>query len=85
METILYPAILWPDNKPLTGNSHEEIRITAMDRGVFLHPFDKASEGFLTSENRFVSREEAAEIAFSVGQVKEKVQSLCSYHLNSSL
>lgn len=35
-------------------------------------------QGFLTSKNRFVSREEAAEIAYKIGQIKEPIKTLFS-------
>jgi hypothetical protein len=37
--------------------------------------------GFLTSDNRFVDREEAAEIAFEAGQISKKVDILISEDL----
>jgi len=37
------------------------------------HPHTKGGiQGFLTSEGRFVTREEATQIAISSGQIKEK-------------
>lgn len=36
------------------------------------------TEGFMTNKNRFVSREEAAKIAYEAGQIREKVLSLNS-------
>jgi hypothetical protein len=38
-------------------------------------------QGFLTSKNRFVSREEAAQIAFDTGQIKQSTTSLYSEDL----
>lgn len=38
-------------------------------------------QGFLTNTNRFVSREEAAEIAFAAGQIKEQTTRLFSEDL----
>jgi hypothetical protein len=38
-------------------------------------------QGFLTSKNRFVSREEAAEIAFAVRQIPKQVKKLYSEDL----
>lgn len=35
-------------------------------------------QGFLTSRNRFVTREEAAKIAFEVGQIKKELKRLHS-------
>lgn len=42
--------------------------------------FEK-DQGFLTNLNRFVNREEAAEIAFESGQIKEKLKRLHSEDL----
>lgn len=83
-ETILRACILAEDGELHTGDSHMDIRLTAQKHGVFLHPLDKKSEWFITDTGRFVSREEAAEI-YNAWDIKEKVQSLCSYHLNSNL
>jgi hypothetical protein len=49
-------------------------------------PYDKESmelkktsiQGFLTNQNRFVGREEASQIAFDSGQIKQHVISLYS-------
>ena len=38
-------------------------------------------EGFLTSDDRFVNRKEAAQIAYNTGQVKELHEILISEHL----
>lgn len=38
-------------------------------------------QGFLTNLNRFVTREEAAEIAFNAGQIREKIETLYSEDL----
>jgi hypothetical protein len=38
-------------------------------------------QGFLTAENRFVSREKAADIAFIAGQIKERKHRLFSEDL----
>lgn len=54
-----------------------------------LYIFDKAAyfdktkitQGFLTSDNRFVGREEAADIAYNVGQISEPVDYLFSENL----
>ena len=40
-----------------------------------------AIQGFLTSDNRFVSRQEAAKIAFENGQIKNEVELLFSEDL----
>ncbi len=38
-------------------------------------------QGFLTSTGRFVDREEAAELAFDAGQIKERIKTLYSEDL----
>ncbi|MFA5174762.1 MAG: hypothetical protein WC438_06290 [Candidatus Pacearchaeota archaeon] len=38
-------------------------------------------QGFITTENRFVLRKEAADIAFKTGQIKEKIDDLYSENL----
>lgn len=47
-----------------------------------LDPFDKESRWFYTSEERFVSREEAAKIAFEAWQITERVSRLTSEMLD---
>lgn len=42
---------------------------------------DSVIQGFLTSKNRFVTREEAAKIAFNSGQIVKTVDSLFSEDL----
>ncbi len=39
---------------------------------------EEREQGFITNQNRFVTREEAAEIAYQSGQIKEKKDSLYS-------
>jgi hypothetical protein len=41
----------------------------------------KTTQGFITSHGRFVTREEAAEIAYNSGQIKEQVKRLFSEDL----
>lgn len=41
----------------------------------------KETQGFLTNDNRFVDREEAAAIALASGQIAEPVPELISEHL----
>lgn len=41
----------------------------------------KSEQGFLTNTNRFVCREEAAEIAFAAKQIKKQIKTLYSEDL----
>ena len=42
---------------------------------------DMRNSGFVTNHRRFVGREEAAQIAYDAGQIKEKVETLYSEDL----
>jgi hypothetical protein len=44
-------------------------------------PLKMDEQGFLTSEGNFVSRTEAADIAFKAGQIKSGIYSLDSYQV----
>lgn len=91
METILCAAI-WYNNEielslspfginrgwVICGHRHAQIKelyksMTGKETTDF-----GCCEGFLTSDNRFVTRERAADIAFRAGQTKEKKHSLLS-------
>jgi len=50
----------------------------SVERGVNIV---KTTQGFLTSKNRFVDRQEAAQIAFHAGQIKDKKECLYSEDL----
>lgn len=41
----------------------------------------ESEQGFLTNTNRFVDRQEGAKIAFTAGQIKEKLKTLYSEDL----
>ena len=81
LERIASPAILLENGVVITGENHEEMRgqIAADDSLFHL----KTEEGFKTSTGRFVSRKEAAEIAFNAKQIQKRTESLNSQMLNS--
>lgn len=60
-----------------TGRRHPDILYKNLER-VSKNPHD---QGFYTSFGRFVTREEAAEIAYTCGQIKEKKHLLFSEDL----
>lgn len=71
----------------VTGHRHGQCIWTVVCL-TGLRTVDKAADatgdheqGFLTNTNRFVSREEAAKIAFAAGQTKEELQILYSEDL----
>lgn len=73
---IKSPAILCK-GKIYIGRTH----VTISDN-YNLNVFkDKYEDGFITDDNKFVNRFEAAKIAFDCGQIKEKVWELKSYHI----
>jgi hypothetical protein len=49
------------------------------EEGHILHRTEE--QGFMTSKNRFVDREEGAKIAFNAGQIKQEKQTLYSEDL----
>lgn len=84
-EKIISACVIHPSGEKLCWPSHDEAISIATKHGVRFSADDilhnRLEKGFLTDAGRFVSREEWAEIAFAVGQVKEKIEKLCSYHL----
>ena len=66
------------------GKSHSEIIINTgrTYRQIIFDDFHE--KGFVTSNDRFVSRREAAKIAYAARQIGEPVDSLQSYHLELS-
>ena len=66
------------------GKSHSEIIINTgrTYRQIIFDDFHE--KGFVTSNDRFVSRREAARIAYAAHQIDEPVDSLQSYHLELS-
>lgn len=74
---IMQGPFPFPTGWVLCGLSHLQIMelYTSMT-GKLTSEFN--TKGFLTSKNNFVSREKAAQIAFDVGQTKEKKYQLFS-------
>jgi hypothetical protein len=69
MEKIVLAAIKFKDVIWL-GKRHNQI-FEDIVKDTFIIP-TRTEQGFLTSKCRFVTREEAKEIAFQAGQIKEK-------------
>lgn len=66
METIVDAAVRTKDGNVFVGRRHHLILQQH-------YPHTKGGiQGFLTSEERFVTREEALQIALAAGQIKEK-------------
>ena len=83
-ELIKKAAIQFPDGEILTGKGHDEIleRDECLDKIFSTQSLGKRSEGFVTNKGRFVSRQEADEIAFKAGQIKKQRGWLQSQDLN---
>ena len=66
------------------GNSHSLIIVDTgrLYKQIIFDDFHE--KGFVTSNDRFVSRREAARIAYTARQIDEPVDSLQSYHLELS-
>lgn len=78
MEKIEWSAIKIRD-KIFTGKRHNDCIKKAVDYG---EPTPiRGRQGFLTSEGRFVTREEAVMIAYRALQIKEKKKTLYSEDL----
>ena len=67
--TITTAAIRRKDGTVYTGRRHHEI-INSHPKGFFSW-MGGSIQGFVTSDGEFVTREEAAKIAFACGQIKE--------------
>ena len=75
LETIAQAAIRLLNGTILTGKNHNTIVRENFDPSN-LDKFLGQKQGFLTSTGRFVTREEAADIAFNAGQIKNKPDKL---------
>lgn len=74
--TIKYAAIRLSDGVSFFGRRHNDCIYSAiLDNRP---PPITGEQGFLTNSFQFVSREEAAEIAFKAGQIKELKKELYS-------
>ena len=79
MKKIIKAAIKHK-GKIYTGLRHGLIMENMRNKGVTAY-ITQEEQGFLTSSGKFVSRVEAAKIAFKAGQIKEYVYSLDSYQV----
>lgn len=79
MITIKWAAIKHKD-KVYTGYRHALIMAKIWDEigGEYI---SDEEQGFVTSEGLFVSRTEAADIAFKAGQIGSGINSLDSYQI----
>lgn len=93
-EYIVCAAIWYkeqPTPKITTANTDKGVVVCGYRHGHCIHTFvaltgkrsvltecGEYEQGFLTSKNRFVSREEAAEIAYKVGQIDKQRETLFS-------
>lgn len=74
IETIQHAAIQIRDTKQVfTGKSHYQCMLK-MKAELGLFKFDN---GFMTSENRFVDRKEAEDIAVKANQIKKLFTNSC--------
>jgi hypothetical protein len=72
----------------LCGRRHHNIfaQLKALDSQIMRYQYEdyskvEVTQGFLTSEDRFVERDEAGSIAFKAGQIKDEVWELFSEDL----
>jgi len=69
-EFIVKAAIQFPDGEIFTGRAHLEIFEKFFEK--FLDAPCEKKEGFVTNKGRFVSREEAEEVALNAKQIEKK-------------
>jgi uncharacterized protein with ACT and thioredoxin-like domain len=79
LERIESAAILLPSGEIFVGETHY-IAMTLARQQTGIKFITLEMQGFITTKGRFVSRVQAADIAFNAGQIKEKVSSLRSEH-----
>lgn len=65
----------------ISGRRHHNVFITLKCLGIDRLLIGDSIQGFITSDDRFVNRKEAAQIAFDAGQIKEMKNSLFSEDL----
>ncbi len=73
---IVSAAIKTEDGEVFSGERHAELIRMAIISGS-----EDYVEGFLTEDGAFVTREEAAKIAFEAGQIKNWLPKLSSYDI----
>jgi len=85
-EKIIHACVIHPSGEKLCWPSHTEAMEIASRHGVKFKEEDilqdKLQKGFITDSGRFVTMEEAWEIAYNAGQTKEKYNKLFSYLIN---
>jgi hypothetical protein len=70
-------------DKVYTGPKHYDIlRKRDENCNLIITDIDNLEYGFVTHEDKFVDRAEAAKIAYECGQIKEKIYSLQSKDIN---
>ena len=78
-ERITAAAVKFPNGTILTGKSHQKIEDDQIENDPELKHFILYAnletgfmiKGFMTNKNRFVTRIEAAKIAYNAGQITE--------------
>ena len=78
---MIASAAIWTENKIYTGRSHPDIKFAWISDGVKLSKEDYV-EGFVTDDDIFLNRKEAAEEAFKCGQIKKEKHSLESWMIS---
>ena len=71
-------AIRCSNGETVVGKRHDDCLFVIAKLGI---DYYDREEGFLTIDRRFVSREEAAKIAFKAGQIKDDTKELYSEDL----
>ena len=79
MKKIEFAAIQY-EGKIYKGFRHANIMRDMMDNGIKGH-INQECMGFLTDTGEFVSRVEAAKIAYEAGQIPNGIYSLDSYQV----
>ena len=80
VERIGKAAVRTKDGRIITGGKHAEIIEEIFDTLGPTYTTD-TEMGFVTSDGRFVSRNEAAEIAYLAGQTNKKLETLHTENL----
>lgn len=84
IDTYIHQPVNIKTGYVVCGHRHHNcFTITAMLQGVLRKERNtrKETQGFLTNKNRFVTREEAAEIAYASGQIQQPKKQLFSEDL----
>ena len=65
----------------ITGRRHHNVFTNMSALGIDRHKFDKAIQGFLTSDDLFVDRKEGGRIAYEAKQIDKPTERLFSEDL----